>query len=38
MSEILCPVCGGPTYDQSKSKFPQKPGSPDFKCKDKECR
>lgn len=33
-----CPVCGGPMYDQSKSKFPQNPGAPDFRCKDKECK
>jgi hypothetical protein len=33
-----CPVCGGGMYDQSKSKFTQKPGSPDFKCKDKACK
>ena len=33
-----CPVCNGEMYDQAKSKFPRKPGSPDFKCKDKECK
>ena len=33
-----CPVCGKNMYDQAKSKFPKKPGSPDFKCSDKECK
>jgi hypothetical protein len=33
-----CPVCNGEMYDQSKSKFPRKPGSPDWKCMDKECK
>ena len=35
---MQCPVCNGEMYDQAKSKFPRKPGSPDFKCKDKECK
>jgi hypothetical protein len=25
-------------YDQNNSKFPKKPGAPDFKCKNKECK
>ena len=33
-----CPVCGGDMWDNAKGKFPKKPGAPDFKCKDKECK
>jgi len=32
-----CPKCGGPCWDQKNGLFPWKPGTPIFKCKDKEC-
>lgn len=35
---MQCPVCNGDMWDASKSKFPRKPGSPDFRCKDKDCK
>ena len=35
---MLCPVCNSEMYDQSKSKYPRKEGSPDFKCRDKDCK
>ena len=35
---VTCPKCGGPTWDERKSKFwdPSK-NRPTHKCRDKEC-
>lgn len=32
---VLCPRCGGPTWDNRQNK--RNPKAPDFKCRDKEC-
>lgn len=32
-----CPKCQGAMWDQKNGKFPWKPGTPIFKCRDKEC-
>jgi hypothetical protein len=39
MSDVQCPICGGPCWDQTKSKFwdPNK-NAPIYKCKDKNCK
>jgi hypothetical protein len=31
-----CPKCGGLMFDQKAGKYPWKPGTPIFKCRDKE--
>jgi hypothetical protein len=31
----LCPICGGPMWDNRENK--RNPKAPDFKCKDREC-
>lgn len=38
MSDIAqCPKCNGPMWDQKNGRFPWKPGTPIWKCRDKEC-
>lgn len=32
-----CPKCGKDMWDQKNGKFPWKPGTPLWKCKDKDC-
>jgi hypothetical protein len=34
-NEIVCPVCGGPVWDNRESK--RNPKAPDYKCRDKNC-
>lgn len=33
--EVVCPKCGGPTWDNRLTK--RSPKAPDFKCKDRQC-
>lgn len=35
--EPKCPQCGGYMWNQKGGKYPWKPGTPIWKCKDKEC-
>jgi hypothetical protein len=35
MSEVQCPVCQGPCWDNRASK--KNPKQPDYRCKDKNC-
>ena len=34
-TEVRCPKCGGPTWDNRASK--KNPKAPDYKCRDKSC-
>lgn len=36
ISNITCPICGGSMWDNTKNKL--NPKSPDYKCKDKNCK
>jgi hypothetical protein len=37
IAQPTCPVCSGQMWDQKNGKYPWKPGTPIFKCRDKEC-
>lgn len=34
-AEVMCPVCGGKTWDNRETK--RNPKAPDYKCRDKNC-